>query len=190
MNDDYIWDKTGDDRETMRLEKALAVFRYCESDPPALPPEEHPRRRRFLFAYAIPAFAVLTLAAGLWLGVMTGGDDDEVTFVHHPAADASEQIPEPEAPAAQPPASLNPPVPPTRRAVMPTIASAPRRSRAKTRLPKTSTVATLTKEERHAYEQLMLALAISGSKIKIVQNAIHGVEENENPRMPNDRQEK
>ena len=36
---------------------------------------------------------------------------------------------------------------------------------------------TLTAEEKHAYDQLMLALSITGSKLKIVKDKVDGVEE-------------
>jgi hypothetical protein len=45
----------------------------------------------------------------------------------------------------------------------------------------------LTQEERYAYHQLMLALSISSSKLKVVQDAINGVESNETSTKQNDR---
>lgn len=187
MNDDYLWDKSGADPETLRLEEALAVFRYRETEPPVLPAAADTTRRRTPFAFAVPAFAVLTLAAGLWFGLVKDHEDYEVTFVHHPATETKVQPTNNIEPHPTPPASVKEPVRRTRREALPTIASARRRSRAKAGQPKTTTVATLTNEERHAYEQLMLALAISSSKIKVVHNAINGIEENENLRTPNNR---
>ena len=37
MNEEYLWDKTGEDAEIQQLENALAAFRYQETAPPALP---------------------------------------------------------------------------------------------------------------------------------------------------------
>ena len=45
----------------------------------------------------------------------------------------------------------------------------------------------LTEEEKYAYGQLMLALSITGSKLKIVKDTINGVEEIENAAKENER---
>ena len=42
MNEDYLWDKTGEDPEIEKLENALQVFRYKETAPPALPAKALP----------------------------------------------------------------------------------------------------------------------------------------------------
>lgn len=47
MKEDYLWDKTGvADPEIERLENALAVFRYQEAEPPALPAKIVPFERK------------------------------------------------------------------------------------------------------------------------------------------------
>ncbi|MBA4125206.1 MAG: hypothetical protein H0X72_22425 [Acidobacteria bacterium] len=38
----------------------------------------------------------------------------------------------------------------------------------------------LTKDEKYAYDQLMLALSITSSKLKLVEEKIYGVEETKN----------
>jgi hypothetical protein len=74
MSEDYLWDKTGGDREIEKLENALKAFRYRETAPPAIPAktvvlEEKPARRffdfRFAFAFASGAGAILILL-GVW----------------------------------------------------------------------------------------------------------------------------
>ena len=187
MNDEYLWQKTGDDRETMELENALAVFRYSEDDPPVVPiatEERAPRRWKFALAFAVPAFAAAVLAIVMWLTIGNGVDDSDVTFVYHPEPVIVEKPAPPAAPVEQP---SQPPKQPVRRVeVQPTIASVRRRSVAKTHPEKATTVA-LTEDERYAYQQLMLALSISSSKLKIVQDAVNGVEDKDSPTKQNNR---
>ena len=187
MNEEYLWQKTGEDAETMELENALAAFRYREDDPPVVPvatEERAPRRWKFALAFAVPAFATAVLAVAIWLPIGNGVDDSDVTFVYDPEPAIVEQPAPNPLPVAQP---SQPPKQPVRRGeVQPTIASVRRRSIAKSHPAKTSTVA-LTDDERYAYQQLMLALSISSSKLKIVQDAVNGVEDKDSPTKQNNR---
>jgi hypothetical protein len=68
MNDNYLWDRTGEpDPEIQRLEELLGTLRY-EARPlaiPAAPPARH--RRIFVPTLALAAtIALLVLGAGLW----------------------------------------------------------------------------------------------------------------------------
>jgi hypothetical protein len=178
MNDEYLWQKTGDDDQITRLEEALAVFRYRESDPPAvtvLVGRSWIRRWRLPYAVAVASFAALLFVAGIWFNLPGRGDDD-VTFIYHPSTTQNEVPAEIQLPA--PKQELQPPaVSPVRRTnhqIQSTTVSTPRR--AVTRTPKTRTVV-LTKEEREAYEQVLLALSISSSKINIVRDTINGVDQ-------------
>jgi len=56
----------------------------------------------------------------------------------------------------------------------------------KTKDPRPTDVA-LTKEERYAYRQLMLALTVSSSNLKVVQDAINGNENIEHTNSTNQR---
>lgn len=186
MNDEYLWQKTGEDPETMQLEKALAVFRYREEDPPAVPiaVENRPTRTwRFALAIAIPAFAALVLASVIWLP--TGDvNNDDVTFIYQTEPTVIETAAPDPSPVAQP---TVPPKQPVRRVeIEPTFASAPRPRPRMQQHRKTTTVA-LTDEERYAYHQLMLALSISSSKLNVVRNTINGIEEPANDTKQNNR---
>jgi hypothetical protein len=69
MNNDYLWDRTGEpDAEVQELENVLGTLRY-QPRPFALPAELRPApRRRFFPALAIAAtIALMMLAAGIWL---------------------------------------------------------------------------------------------------------------------------
>ncbi len=77
MNENYLWNKTGEDAEIKRLENALQAFRCRNAAPPAvvpaeilpaavLPFRERPARRIFpLAAAACIAFVLIGLA--MWL---------------------------------------------------------------------------------------------------------------------------
>lgn len=69
MNNDYLWDRTGEpDAEVQELEDVLGTLRY-QPRPFALPAELRPARRHGFFpALAIAAtIALMVLAAGIWL---------------------------------------------------------------------------------------------------------------------------
>ena len=67
MNDDYLWDKSGEpDPEIKKLEEILGTLRY-EPKPLKLP-----RRRNYLALLAIAATVVMALlAGGLWTQIQT-----------------------------------------------------------------------------------------------------------------------
>ena len=177
MNDEYLWQKTGEDEELMRLESALASFRYRQTDPPEFAATlravttKNPRWRAML---AIPAFAAALAVGVLWL--QGGKSDDEVTFVHHPEVGQIE-LPRSEEPLAP---AVTPEPLPVHRNRKNTRAEAVidrRKSTAKPQGRKEAEPA-LTKEELYAYEQLMLALSISSSSLNIVRDTINGSEVN------------
>lgn len=67
MNDDYLWDKTGEpDPQVQQLEQILGSLRYQPK--PLELPEELPRRRNYFLPLAIAAGVLLALlAGGIWL---------------------------------------------------------------------------------------------------------------------------
>ncbi|HEU4506694.1 MAG TPA: hypothetical protein VFR78_00550 [Pyrinomonadaceae bacterium] len=69
MNDDYLWDKTGEpDPQIQQLEEILGTLRY-QPRPLALPVA---RRRSYFPVLAIAATVLIALlATGLWLRVRT-----------------------------------------------------------------------------------------------------------------------
>ncbi|HUR98006.1 MAG TPA: hypothetical protein VMZ26_08090 [Pyrinomonadaceae bacterium] len=196
MNEEYLWNKTGEDPEIEKMEKALAVFRYREATPAAVVPryEASPHRPggfRISFAFAFACLAVVMVFAVLWLRISndnTGFEDaGEIVFVQQeaeiPSADPSV---EPRLQPIRTPDSNDRPAGGRRRTVTRTSAAVRHRPRLKDVVPK-DTIATLTEEERFAYRQLMLALSITGSKLKIVQDAIDGKESVEDDDSKNQR---
>lgn len=67
MNDDYLWDKTGEpDTEIQRLEEVLGALRY-QPRPLELPASRPTAFRKFFPSLAIAAaITLMLLAAGLW----------------------------------------------------------------------------------------------------------------------------
>ncbi len=65
MNDDYLWDKSGEpDPQIQQLEEILGTLRYQPR------PLNLPRRRNYLALLAIAATVVMALlAGGLWMQI-------------------------------------------------------------------------------------------------------------------------
>lgn len=186
--EDYLWDKTGEDPEIEQLENALAVFRYKETAPPAMPAKVLPFRAKsetprsiFRFAYAAAAcLAFAAVALGVWFQIA-----DKKTEV---AANPSET----QAPPIENKIPVDAPVKVSDKSIEAAPKQTIKRKIVKIKKPvyqikaarrnvetKTETAA-LTKEEKYAYDQLMLALSITGSKLRLVSDKIEGVG-NENP---------
>ncbi len=189
MKEEYLWDKTGQDLEIERLENALQVFRYQETAPPALPAkvlpfkEENPRRifRLALFA-ACAAFVIISL--GVWF--QFSPEKIEV------AKDSTETVPpqidkkfsdensvkKPDDLTVEkiefPKRFAEPKIIKTRKVISPIV----RRNKTIARnVEIKKPIIILTKEEKYAYSQLMLALSITSSKLKLVKDKVDGIEE-------------
>jgi len=105
MNDDYLWDKTGEpDPQIQQLEEILGTLRY-QPRPLPLPVA---RRRSYVPVLAIAATVLLALlATGLWLRVRTTTQPQprqEQAHVPAPSPTIIEHKPE------NPPARVDPPI--------------------------------------------------------------------------------
>lgn len=201
MKEDYLWDKSGADAEIQALENALKAFRCKVTAPPALPPkvfvleESHARRIfnfRLIFAFASCAAAVLILLgiSFRFANYQTTNSNDfsaanstlsETKFLPNPPAHETEFTKFKE---AEPPQKIvTTKVVKIRRSVP----AKPLTDKISARniKPKNSEIA-LTKEEKYAYEQLMLALSITSSKLKMVKDKANGIEE-QNASIPTER---
>jgi len=171
--DEYLWSKTGSDPEIEQIEAALKSLAYRPTEPPALPAKQFefaaPRRSFFRFSISFASAFLALLAfgtgwvllrnewpAGQQLAVKTG-QPVPVTAIRT------------EAPA--PPVAVSPkvsaPSNPQRRV------TAPRPAPSRAIRPQTLM---LTKEEADAYRQLMTALSITSTNLKIVKDKIGGTE--------------
>ena len=189
MNEDYLWNKTGKDPEIERLENALDVFRYQETAAPALPAKIIPFERKaprgffrlgFAFA-ACAAFSVISL--GVWLQISSNKIevvkdstetiapqiDEKVadeTSVKKPNDLIVEKVKFPKQTAGRKIIKVG-------KVVQPIV----RQNKLMARnVEVKKPIVRLTKEEKFAYDQLMLALSITSSKFKLVRDKVEGVE--------------
>ena len=187
MKEDYLWDKTGSDAEIENLENALAAFRYKETAAPRLParilPFKKEKKRRFL-PFAIAACAALAaISSGVWLQISndkTPADSAGIIAQREDVVipnDSLAQMPDyPTVSKVETPKQFPKQKIFKIKKVIPAIA------RQNTTIPNNSKPAKpetirLTKEEKYAYNQLMLALSITGSKLKMVKDKVEGSEE-------------
>ena len=174
MNERYLFEISGTDTEIQKLEGLLRGFRYEPGEPPELPAANvvafnkvRPSwTLRVLFAAS--ASLVLVLLAGVWL--------------------RSGEVPSDQAVAVEVPQSM---APPSKRTIgpeahtIPVVAARPelatkvvgrkfRRPHLVQPLSKRGRELKpeLSAEERYAFGQLMLALSITGSKLRIVREMI------------------
>jgi hypothetical protein len=93
MNEDYLWDKTGEpDSEIQQLEQILGTLRY-QPKPLELPRDVLvPRRRRYFPVLAIAATLLAALlAGGLWLRVRTASKSQPKQAKHQVAPAVEEK---------------------------------------------------------------------------------------------------
>lgn len=194
MNEDYLWNKTGDDAETKRLEEVLTVFRYQESEAPALPVAKAANSKSsvwklsFAFSFATCVAAVILL--NVWFQNSNG---DLASLENSPAVPAEAGI-QPQTESGEDRTNVSS-FDKDENAHRTTGRNA-RVRRSVSLIPRKRTVensadplnaAKLTKEEKYAYDQLMLALSITTEKLKIVQDKIHGVENRRSMTNANER---
>lgn len=197
MKEDYLWDKTGADPEIEKLEKALMAFRYQETEPPALPAkiipfERKSPRRFFQFAFAFVTCAAMVLVSlGVWfqfsINKIEPVDDLAKSIIPQIGIEIPEEISDGKLrnadlvkPADLPSTKINTSQPTKRKIVkasrfVPVKAAQNQTIARKTEVKKPAVE--LTEEEKHAYDQLMLALSITSSKLKMVKDRVEGIEE-------------
>lgn len=187
MNEDYLWNKTGNDAEIENLESLLSQFRYQETSAPNILPEkvseieQSPKRPFFSLSFAFSfasSVAFIMILLGVWfqfsikspekIGDLSKSITPEIKIVL-PVEQEKEVLPED--------FSRN-----SEKIEKPTFikakSSEPKNAAQKTffikkkgEKPKAETLE-LTEEEKFAYDQLMLALSITSSKLKMVKDKI------------------
>jgi hypothetical protein len=174
MNDDYLWDKTGEpDPQIQQLEEILGTFRY-QPKPLEIPKDLGlPRRRNHVPWIAIAASLLLAVLAGaVWLITRSSGEAPvQQANVKAPAAVEEKAISNP-----APTLSENNQLPDKNEVAVHVTHS--RRSS----VPALSkSVPALSKQEREealmAKEQVMLALRLTTEKLSLV----HKKTQNTNP---------
>jgi len=172
MNDEYLWNKTGTDSEIEEMEKALQSFRFQTTDPPALPGtiEILPEKRFFNFfklGFAVAFAAALIVAMTLiWLRTPVNHSEKRSEFVKN----GSEDVAAPVSPGPSSTPIFEPPMP--KPAVIKFKSPTTNATRAVKVIAKKEEK--LKPEEKHAYDQLMTALAITSNELKLVKDKING----------------
>jgi hypothetical protein len=164
MNDEYLWDKTGEpDPQVQQLEEILGSLRY-QPKPLEIPKElPLPRRGNYFPWLAIAAGVLLALLAGaIWLSMRSRGETPSREAKVTPPAPVKEVTPlDPKTPE---------PKPEPREEVAVVHKHRPRPS-----------APVLSKQEREealmAKEQVMLALRLTTEKLSLV----HRKTQNTNP---------
>jgi hypothetical protein len=165
MNDDYLWNKTGEpDPQIQQLEEILGTLRY-EPKPLQIPGElPLPRRRNHFPWLAIAAGVLLAiLAGGIWLSTRSHGEAPPQEAKVTPPAPVKEVTPSPAG-------TIEPKTPESREEVVAVHKHRPRLS-----------APVLSKREREealmAKEQVMIALRLTTEKLSLV----HRKTQNTNP---------
>ena len=171
MNDNYLWDRTGEpDAEVQQLEDLLGTLRY-QPRPLEIPATMNLRRRRTFIPLTIAAaIALLVIGAALWIRLANS---------NRRPVEQARGGPEPVAPFGTPPAPRDqtansaPPEPKEaprerRYAKQNLIASRPRR-------PVQPPVPALTPAELAQKEQVMVALRLVSVKLNLAQRKAQGL---------------
>lgn len=176
-NQDYLWDRTGRDPEIEELEDRLSVFRLGTNGPPLVPstrPEKAGSRfsLRFAIASLSTGIAAVIVAGFVFFWVLAPDNAlEDVALAREPGKVAPNPIP-------QAPAVVQPVIRKTLARVRtrrrPLVRDAVRVVTPKTfRRPGPEQVAALTSEEKEAYDKLMLALSVTSSSLKLVQDKVN-----------------
>ncbi len=157
MNEDYLWDKTGEpDPQIQELEQILGTLRY-QPKPLEIPKNVAlPRQRNYFPWLAIAASVLLAIiAGGIWLSMRSRGVQPAHEAQVAPPAQVEDKAPVPSG-------TVTPAVQPASREGV--VAAHKHRPR--------PTVPVLSKQEREeaqlAKDQLMLALRLTTEKLSLV----------------------
>lgn len=159
MNDDYLWDKSGEpDPEIQELEELLAPLRY-QPKPLELPNELPvvPRRNYFPLLAIAATVLIALLAAGVWLRFRTEKPDPPQVAESVPPV-IKDETP---IPAHAPAEKTDSPTKPVRK-----------RNKKRSFTP-------AQQEALAAKEQVMLALRLASEKLKLAQRRTQGVSPNQ-----------
>ena len=181
MNDEYLWSKKGSDTEIESLEDLLSEFRFEHGDRREFLSQRtaaetgfFSKRLAWILGFAAPSFALALF--GFWLFTSSPGADLEVRSAN-PGAQAREIRNDfrTEIPITISKDEPGNNVRAIRRKRVPVNVKTIYRSRKSKADRAGSLVAVrLTSEEKYAYDRLMLALSIAGTKLKVVQDAVDG----------------
>jgi hypothetical protein len=174
MNDNYLWDKSGEpDEEIQQLESLLREFRY-EPRPLVLPEAESerlPKAKAMIFSFvnlryaAMAAMLLLALGVGLWLSQRANTNAPEVA-VETPAPTVTPTVAPPSIPAPE----AAPPIPAPQR-IKQHPAPAPKAHFAH-HAPKRMNKKSFNEEGERAKEKVLYALQLTSEKLNLIAKKI------------------
>jgi hypothetical protein len=196
MNEDYLWDKTGEaDPEIERLERKLSALRFKRPAEPLPLPAATPPRYFFRLSLQRPALAaaaavvMLLLAGGVWLALRQRANNadgntlaSDTAVITQPARQAS--VPQPPSGPQPAPSAYEGQEPQERQAALPRPLPRPRthgRPSGARRLTARGQASPrreeLARRGEEAKAQLIKALHIASDKLNEVQKKIRGGQE-------------
>lgn len=186
MKNDYLWDKKGGDAEIEGLENLLSGFEYQAVAPPVLPTafvvndSAKTPWWKFSLAFAAPVCLLIAVTVGFW-ATRQGNVEQSAQNDQSSPLVSREDRPEMVKPETKRSETekmeIKTPSP------VKTVFTQSRKSdehrtvRTKFRQQKKQRFETLTSEEKFAYDQLKLALSITGSKLKVVADTVNRAED-------------
>lgn len=194
MNENYLWDRSESDAEIEKLEAALRVYRGEQTAAPKLPAKVLPFKPKTAGRRIFPAMlkiaaclAVGAFALAAWMQIykMNLNVEQAVSETSRPKNETAAPGNFHSNESAAPPENLTANadqknIHPERRVYKirhKTVSANLRRPESKKiKQVVSKPPVRLTKEEKHAYDQLMLALAITSSNLKAVKDKAEGLE--------------
>ena len=175
MNDNYLWDRTGEpDAEVQQLEELLGSLRY-QPRPLEIPATMNASRRRTFIPLAIAAaIALLVLGAGLWIRFVNSKPGRIEQARSQPSAPPDQVLPASRDSVAMSwgPQIQTPDSPKPRKVNHGLIALKPRRAG---QSPGQSPPPALTETELAQKEQVLIALRLVSAKLNLAQRKSQGL---------------
>ena len=173
MNDNYLWDRSGEpDPEVQELEEILGTLRY-QPRPLEIPADIRIARKRNFFPLAIAAaIALVVIGAGLWFQFSRSQPSNALQANRgtqlKPSEVQSPPVPSPkQLITSGGPEKLNPPRQQPKKMLV--ASNRHRETRIKSRAPE------LTPEELAEKEQVLTALRLVSAKLNLAQRKVQGL---------------
>jgi hypothetical protein len=183
MNDDYLWDRTGEpDAEIQELEEILGTLRYQPK--PLVLPAQLPsvqKRRHFSYLAIAAAIALMLFGAGFWILLISRRPVESVSVRPIPTPAGTTPVPTPSLTTVPEnkqaiKSSENhkrTTLPQSRMTHATIVARNASRSRMQT-IKRSEAIARERTEAEAAKEQLFLALRVASTTLSLVQKRVQG----------------
>jgi hypothetical protein len=176
MNDNYLWDRTGEpDAELQQLEELLGTLRY-EPRPLEIPAATIITRKRTFIPLAIAAaIALLMIGAGLWIRFANSNQRPVEQANRGPESAAPSVAPNDIMPAPKNSAAISSAPPAQRNSFYGRRKVSRNLIALKPRRPIEPAAPALTAEELEQKEQVLIALRLVSAKLNLAQRKAQGL---------------